>query len=62
MGSLLLWAVALVSVYRLDLGVLRAMGLVHLSLRKVALEIRAGLVLDTGPSLGSGLGPLVLGL
>ena len=36
--------------------------MVHISLRKMALEIRAGLVLDTDPSLGSGLGPLVLGL
>ena len=36
--------------------------MVHVSLWKMALEIRARLVLDTDPNLGSGLGPLVLGL
>lgn len=52
----------LVSFYRMDLGVVRPLGMVCHTLRKMALERESRLVLDPDQSLGTSLGSLVLGL
>ena len=61
LAALLLRPLGLVSHHRLDLGLLRVLGLAGLSLRPLELALRTRLVLDPPKPLGSGLGPLVVG-
>jgi hypothetical protein len=59
LAALLERPLGLVPHHRLDLDLLRALGLVRLPLRPLAVERFSRLVLDPHPILGAGLGPLV---